>query len=179
MKTSLDPARDTISVSIIPVGQCRGLFIMIPRQPYESVSGIQSLDVGSAARGSHSVAQLPITLKTGARAAPLPVKEYSIRTGVSGKTSRWISPSASSSFNRSERTLPLKFVIELSIPTKRCGPERSWNNINAVHRLLNISMAFSNRGHICDWFTIITSFMFIISLLPLGNKLIKTYQVTW
>jgi hypothetical protein len=110
-----------------------------------------------------SVAHLPISSNSGLSARPLSVIEYSMRTGISGYTSRRISPSISSSFNRSDNTLPLMLGNALSISLNRNGPFNSWKTIKATHLLLNSSIAFSNSGHICVGFTTITpSICFIV-----------------
>lgn len=66
----------------------------------------------------HCEDHLEISSKIGANAQPFSVKEYSMRTGVSGMTSRLITPSVSSSFSLSDRTLPLKFGSAASISPK-------------------------------------------------------------
>jgi hypothetical protein len=92
--------------------------------------------------------QVPISARMGASARPLSVKEYSIRTGISGYTSLRTIPSCSSSFSRSDSSLPLMFGREASKAQNLLGPFNSWNTMSETQRLLSIPTAFSKRGHI-------------------------------
>jgi hypothetical protein len=66
-----------------------------------------------------------ISFISGSRAKPFSVREYSIRTGVSGYTSRLTMPCVSRSFKRSDSTRPL-IPIDDSKVQNLFGPVSSW-----------------------------------------------------
>src|SRR5690606_40948060 len=72
--------------------------------------------------------QFSISFMRGCNADPLSVNEYSMRTGVSGYTSRLTMPSFSKSFNRSDSTLPLTPMVD-SILQK----DRKSTRLNSSH----------------------------------------------